>query len=254
LDIFKHIVFKEEDIIKLIFILITYGDVSRFKVDYELPDQFKAYSFCSKLPIYRKITSIIINNKNSFKIKYKSFNVQIIPNLIFHWTMFLFKSYINIFSIIQFQEVCVDLTKEIIDKDMNILLNMIPIISISKTVKNLLTSKMKEVFKCFLEKFKMTFSQLEYIIWMMTELNKKLPSINYLQDITTYTILPYLYANFIISFKYMFDKDISIKWFSHYINPFLEQLVANELTVLKVLGFNLYMSEECFNVYKSKLI
>jgi hypothetical protein len=52
----------------------------------------------------------------------------------------------------------------------------------------------------------------------------------------------------------MFDKGISIKWFSYYINPFLEQLVANELTVLKVLGFNLYMREEQFNEYKSKLI
>jgi hypothetical protein len=89
---------------------------------------------------------------------------------------------------------------------------------------------------------------------MMTELNRKLPSINYLQDITAYTILPYLYASFIISYKYMFDEGISIKWFSHYINPFLEQLIANELTVLKVLGFNLYMTEEQFNEYKSKLI
>jgi hypothetical protein len=131
---------------------------------------------------------------------------------------------------------------------------MIPLISISKTVKNILIGKMKEVFKCFLERFKMTFSQLAYIIWIMTELNRKLPSLNYLQDITAYTILPYLYASFIISFKYLFDEGISIKWFSYYINPFLEQLVANELTVLKVLGFNLYMSEEQFNEYKSKLI
>jgi hypothetical protein len=46
----------------------------------------------------------------------------------------------------EFKEESVDLTKEIIDKAMNILLNMIPIISISKTVKNLLISKMKEVF------------------------------------------------------------------------------------------------------------
>jgi hypothetical protein len=130
----------------------------------------------------------------------------------------------------EFREESVDLSKEIVDKAINILLNMISIISISKTVKNLLTSKMKEVFKCFLEKFKMTFSQLVYILWMMTELNRKLPSINYLQDITAYTILPYLYASFIISYKYMFDERISIKWFSYYINPFLEQLVANELS------------------------
>jgi hypothetical protein len=113
---------------------------------------------------------------------------------------------------------------------------------------------MKEVFKCFLEKFKMTFSQLAYIIWMMTEINKKLIDIDYLEDLTAYTILPYLYASFIISYKYMFDESISIKSFSYYINPFLEQLVANELTVLKVLGFNLYMREEQFNEYRSKLI
>jgi hypothetical protein len=100
----------------------------------------------------------------------------------------------------------------------------------------------------------MTFSQLVYILWMMTELNRKLPSINYLQDVTAYTILPYLYASFIISFKYMFDEVISIKLFSYYINPFLEQLVANELTVFKVLGFNLYMTEKQFNEYRSKLI
>jgi hypothetical protein len=113
---------------------------------------------------------------------------------------------------------------------------------------------MNYVFKCFLEKFKMTFSQLAYIIWMMTELNRKLPCIDYLQDITAYTILPYLYASFIISYKYMFDESILIKCFSYYINPFLQQLVASELTVLKVLGFNLYMTEECFNEYKNKLI
>jgi hypothetical protein len=106
----------------------------------------------------------------------------------------------------------------------------------------------------FLEKFKMSFSQLVYILWMMTELNRKLPRINYLQDITAYTILSYLYTCFIISYKYMFDEGISVKWFSYYINPFFGQLVANELTVLKVLGFNLYMTEEQFNEYKSKSI
>jgi hypothetical protein len=152
------------------------------------------------------------------------------------------------------QEESVDLTKEISEKVINILLNMIPIISISKTVKNLLTSKMNDLFMYFLEKFKMTFSQLIYILWMMIELNKRLPGIYYLQDITAYTILPYLYASFIISFKYMFDEGISIKSFSYYINQFLEQLVTNELTVFKVLGFNLYMTEEQFNEYKSKLI
>jgi hypothetical protein len=76
LEISKYIVLKEEDIMKLIFILVTDSDVSRIKIDYELPDQFKICSCCSKLPVYRKITSIIIDNKNSFKIIYESFYVQ----------------------------------------------------------------------------------------------------------------------------------------------------------------------------------
>jgi hypothetical protein len=135
----------------------------------------------------------------------------------------------------EFQEESVELTKEIIDKAINILLNMIPIISTSKTLKNILTSKIKEVLRCFLEKFKMTFSQHTYILWMMTELNKRLPCINYLQEITVYTILPYLYASFIISFKYLFDESISIKLFSYYINPHLEQLLANKLLWLRFL-------------------
>jgi hypothetical protein len=89
---------------------------------------------------------------------------------------------------------------------------------------------------------------------MMTELNTKLPSINYRQGFAVYTILPYLCASFIISFKYLFDESISIKLFSYYINPHLEQLLANELTVLNILGFNLYMREEQFNEYKRNLI
>jgi hypothetical protein len=76
LEISKHIVLKEEDITKLISILVTDGDVSRIKIDTELPDQFKACGCFSKLPMYRKITSIIIDNKNSFKIKYELFYVQ----------------------------------------------------------------------------------------------------------------------------------------------------------------------------------
>jgi hypothetical protein len=42
LEISKYIVLKEEDIIKLVSILVTDGDVSRIKIDYELPDHFKA--------------------------------------------------------------------------------------------------------------------------------------------------------------------------------------------------------------------
>jgi hypothetical protein len=76
LEISKYIVLKEEDITKLISILVTDCDVSRIKIDTELPDQFKACGCCTKLPVYRKITSIIIDNKNSFKIKYELFYVQ----------------------------------------------------------------------------------------------------------------------------------------------------------------------------------
>jgi hypothetical protein len=76
LEVSKHIIFKEEDIIKLISIFVTDGDVSIIKIDYELPDNFKVCSCCTKLPIYRQITSIIIDNKNSFKIKYESFYIQ----------------------------------------------------------------------------------------------------------------------------------------------------------------------------------
>jgi hypothetical protein len=111
----------------------------------------------------------------------------------------------------EFQDESVDLSKEIIDKAINILLNMVPLISSSKTLKNLLTSKMKEVFKCFLEKFKITFLQLTYMLWRMTKLNRKLSCIYFLQDVTAYTILPYLYSIFIISFKYLFDEKISLK-------------------------------------------
>jgi hypothetical protein len=71
----KHIAFKEEDIIKLISILYTDGDICRMKIDSELSGYIKGCSCCSKLFIYKKITSIFINYKNSFKIKYQSFYV-----------------------------------------------------------------------------------------------------------------------------------------------------------------------------------
>jgi hypothetical protein len=99
---------------------------------------------------------------------------------------------------------------------------MIALIHISKILKNLLTRKINYFFNCFSEKFKMTYSLLIYIFWMMTELNRKLPTIYYLQDITVCTILPYLDESFIISLKYLFDEGISIKLFSYYINQFLE--------------------------------
>jgi hypothetical protein len=60
----------------------------------------------------------------------------------------------------EFQEESVDITKEIIDKTINILLDIIPLISISKTMKNLLTNKINDNFKCFLEKFRIIFHNL----------------------------------------------------------------------------------------------
>jgi hypothetical protein len=52
----------------------------------------------------------------------------------------------------------------------------------------------------------------------------------------------------------MFEEKISFKSFSYYISPHLGQLLAIELTVLKVLEFNLLLTEEGFNEYKNKLI
>jgi hypothetical protein len=136
----------------LISIFVTDGDISRIKIDYELPYQFKACGCCSKLPVYRKITSIIIDNKKALRLNSNCSMFKCRLNLIFHWIIFLFKGYINSFFKMEFQEKSVEISKEIIGNAINILLNMIPLISINKTLKTLLTSKMKEVFKCFLKK------------------------------------------------------------------------------------------------------
>jgi hypothetical protein len=151
----------------------------------------------------------------------------------------------------EFEEECAERTKKIIDKTINVLLEMIPLIYTSETLKNVLMNKTNEVFNYFLEKFEMTFSQLGCILWMMSKLNEELLSIFFLQDIITFTILSYLFASFIISFKYMFHHSVSIKLFSYFINPHLGQLLANEQTILKVFGYNLYITEEQFNEYKS---
>jgi hypothetical protein len=76
LEVFKHIVFREEDLIKLISILITDCDISRIRLNHEIPDAFNTCGYCVKLHIYRKITSIIIDNKNNFEVNYNSFYVQ----------------------------------------------------------------------------------------------------------------------------------------------------------------------------------
>jgi hypothetical protein len=76
LEVSKHIVFREEDLIKLISILVTDCDISRIKIDHEITNTFNTCECCAKLPIYRKITSIIIDNKNNFEVIYKSLYVQ----------------------------------------------------------------------------------------------------------------------------------------------------------------------------------
>jgi hypothetical protein len=42
LEVSKHIVFREEDLIKLISILVTDCDISRIRIDHELPDLYKS--------------------------------------------------------------------------------------------------------------------------------------------------------------------------------------------------------------------
>jgi hypothetical protein len=69
-------VFREEDLIKLISILVTDCDISRIRIDHELPDLYKSCWWCGKILIYPNITSIIIDNKNNFEVNYNSFYVQ----------------------------------------------------------------------------------------------------------------------------------------------------------------------------------
>jgi hypothetical protein len=75
LEISKFIVMKEEDLIKLIAILVTDDDISRILVMTDLPDSFKCCP-CSSIPIYKKITSIIIDKKYEFKVTYNQFYTQ----------------------------------------------------------------------------------------------------------------------------------------------------------------------------------
>jgi hypothetical protein len=71
----KRIIMKEKDLKKLISILVTNSDESRILIESEIPDHFKCCCL-DKLPIYKKITSIIIDNKQEFKIFYNQFWIQ----------------------------------------------------------------------------------------------------------------------------------------------------------------------------------
>jgi hypothetical protein len=42
LEVSKHILFREEDLIKLIFILVSDCDISRIGIDHEMPDLYKS--------------------------------------------------------------------------------------------------------------------------------------------------------------------------------------------------------------------
>jgi hypothetical protein len=74
LEISKYIVMKENDLKKLIAILVTDDDVSRILVECDLPDSCKCCKF--GIPIYKKITSIIIDKKYEFKVTYNQFYTQ----------------------------------------------------------------------------------------------------------------------------------------------------------------------------------
>jgi hypothetical protein len=50
LEVSKHIVFKEEDLINVFSILVTNCDINRIRIDNEMPDAFKTCGCCAKLP------------------------------------------------------------------------------------------------------------------------------------------------------------------------------------------------------------
>jgi hypothetical protein len=68
IELSKYFVLKEDNLKKLIAILVTENDDSRITLEYELPNSFKTCQpCCSKIPIYKKITSIVIDNKHEFR-------------------------------------------------------------------------------------------------------------------------------------------------------------------------------------------
>jgi hypothetical protein len=71
----KRIIMKEIDLKKLIAILITDNNESRITIESEIPDHFKCCCL-KELPIYKKISSIVIDKKQEFKIFYNQFYIQ----------------------------------------------------------------------------------------------------------------------------------------------------------------------------------
>jgi hypothetical protein len=77
LEISDKIVFKLDDLKQILAALIEV-DVSKINIEYE--DMFKS-SCCGgalkRVPLFKKITDILIDNKTSFKISYNSYAVQL---------------------------------------------------------------------------------------------------------------------------------------------------------------------------------
>jgi hypothetical protein len=77
IELSDNIIMKIEDLIYLISILLEL-DRQNIKLDVEDIEVKNCCcaKICSKLPRYRKINDIIINNKSSFKITYNQYYVQ----------------------------------------------------------------------------------------------------------------------------------------------------------------------------------
>jgi hypothetical protein len=72
LELSKNVVFNEEDLTKFIYILVTNCDISRIRIDHDIPDAFKTCGCCEKLPIYpssstTRTTSKSITTPSTFR-------------------------------------------------------------------------------------------------------------------------------------------------------------------------------------------
>jgi hypothetical protein len=76
IELSKYLIMKEDDLKHLIAILVCDNDTNRITMDYELPSHLKCCSKCESIPIYKKITSIIIDKKHDFKVTYNQYCTQ----------------------------------------------------------------------------------------------------------------------------------------------------------------------------------
>jgi hypothetical protein len=174
LEVSKHIVFREENLINLISILVTDCEISRIKIDHEMADVFKTYGCCAKLPFYCKITSIIIDNKYNFEVNYNTYS-QI--------------NYILQKSEMDFVIETEKITTNTIEKFITILLSMIPLVQANKWLLQILLSKMHKMFVWFQVKFNISFSQMVCMLWMMVRIKEILPYRPDLCGMSPFTIL-----------------------------------------------------------------